>query len=248
MSNLRKCVDYVFEYFNQYLDIEKIDEQTELNNERLTKYKKTIAQYDPDIQEWLVNIYDEHNKQLNRSIVHYLKKDELFYLYYSDSEFRSLSYECYAHLIQKNPFLRDQTEMLYLFIKDYHQIQSQQDNDKYNILISDEVNQWVEKTWHKYKVNIFAFCSDWVHRFYDNEDLWPASHKKKSDSKWIKFDYDYKQKSNLFNLNSLYRRISGKPFLKGKRQYLEMIMLYCWLDDIESDDDYWQEYLSEIIN
>lgn len=89
MENMKTCVNYVFEYFNQYLDVTKMEEQTVLNDERLEKYKKTIAQYDIEIQEWLINIYDEHNKQLNRSIISFLKKDELFYLYSSDSEFRS---------------------------------------------------------------------------------------------------------------------------------------------------------------
>lgn len=244
MENMKTCVNYVFEYFNQYLDISKLDEQTVLNNERLEKYKNSISDFEEEIQEWLVHIYDEYNKKLDRTIVNFLKKDELFYLYSSDSEFRSLSYECYAQLVKKNPFLKDQTEMLFIFIKDYKRIQSQPNDIK--ILISDEVDQWVEKTWQKYKVDILAFCSDWVHRFFDNTDTWPVSHRKKSDSPYWKYDYDYKQKSNLFNLNSLYRRISDKPFIKGKKQYLEIIMMYFWLHHIEGDEDnYWQEYMSK---
>lgn len=146
MENIKICVNYVFEYFNQYLDISQMEEQTVLNDERLDKYKKTITQYDMEIQEWLISIYDEHNKQLNRSIISFLKKDELFYLYTSDSEFRSSSYECYAQLVKKNPFLKDQTEMLFLFIKDYHEIQSQPSGYSNRVLISDEVDQWIGKT------------------------------------------------------------------------------------------------------
>jgi len=101
MENVKVCVNYVFEYFNQYLDISKLDEQTILNDERLKKYKKSISQYDSDIQEWLIGIYDEYDKQLNR--ISFLKKDDLYYLYHSDSEFRSLSYSCYAQIIKKNP-------------------------------------------------------------------------------------------------------------------------------------------------
>lgn len=243
MENMKTCVNYVFEYFNQYLDTTKLDEQTVLNNERLEKYRNSISHYDEEIQDWLVHIYNEYNKKLDRAIINFLKKDELFYLYCSESEFRSSSYECYAQLVKKNPILKDQTEMLFSFIKDYHQIQSQP-NYSNKSLISDEVDQWVEKTWQKYKVDILACCSDWVHRFYDDKDSWPVSHRKKSDVPYWKYDYDYKQKSNLFNLNSLYRRISDKPFIKGKKQYLEVIMMYFWLHEIVSDDEnYWQEYL-----
>jgi len=60
---------------------------------------------------------------------------------------------------------------------------------------------------------------------------------------------DYKQKNNLFNLNSLYKRISNRPFIKGSKQYLELIMMYFWLHEIVGDeDDYWQEYLEKYIS
>lgn len=57
MENMKTCVNYVFEYFNQYLDTTKIDEKTILNDERLEKYKNSISHYDTDLQEWLVGIY-----------------------------------------------------------------------------------------------------------------------------------------------------------------------------------------------
>jgi hypothetical protein len=65
MENMKTCVDYVFEYFNQYLDISKMDEKTALNNERLEKYKNQLQKYEQDIQDWLVNIYDDYDKQIN---------------------------------------------------------------------------------------------------------------------------------------------------------------------------------------
>lgn len=249
MENMKTCVNYVFEYFNQYLDITKVDEQTVLNDERLGKYRSAVSQYDLEIQEWLIDIYDVHNKKMDRSIVNVIKRDELFYLYSSDNEFRSLSYECYAQLIKKNPFLKDQTEMLFLFIKDYHQMQSQPNDHVNTLLIAEEIDEWIDKTWKKYRVDILGFCNDWVNRFFENEDSWPASHRKKSNSQWRKYEYDYKQKSNLFNLNSLYTRISGKAFIKGKKQYLELIMMYFWLHQMVGDEEnYWQDYLTKFTN
>ncbi|RXT05306.1 hypothetical protein [Ammoniphilus sp. CFH 90114] len=246
MENMKTCVNYVFEYFNQYLDMAKMNEQTFLNNERLEKYRKTLSQYEAEIQEWVIGIYDQYEKQLNRSIINILKKEELFFLYHSDSEFRSLSYDCYAQLIKNNPFLKDQTELLFLFIKDHHHIQSQPKGHINSIFISEEINQWAEETWKKYMVNLFVFASDWVSQFFNNEEQWPVKHRIKSNESWRKYEYDFKQKSNLFNLNSLYTRISGKPFVKGKKQLLEVIMMYFWLHEIVGDEEnYWQDYLSK---
>ncbi|GAA0815710.1 MULTISPECIES: hypothetical protein [Clostridium] len=51
--------------------------------------------------------------------------------------------------------------------------------------------------------------------FYENEDIWLSTHRKKNQYTWRK--YDYKQKSNLFNLDSLYRKMPKKAFVKGSK-------------------------------
>ncbi|SCY24593.1 hypothetical protein [Alkaliphilus peptidifermentans] len=83
--------------------------------------------------------------------------------------------------------------------------------------------------------------------FYDHEELWPATHRKKSSYNFRKYDYDIKQKSNLFNLDSLYRRMPKKPYTKGKKQGFEILMMYHWIHRLEGDDDYWQEYLQKTL-
>ncbi|WP_339060038.1 hypothetical protein [Tepidibacillus marianensis] len=109
MENMRVCVNYVFEYFNQYLDLSKMDEKTALNNERIEKYRKQLHQYDPEIQNWLVGIYDDYNVQINRSIISILKKLSYFYciILIANSEVFRMTV-CYAKLIKKNTFLKDQ--------------------------------------------------------------------------------------------------------------------------------------------
>jgi len=247
-QNMKTCVDYVFEYFNNYLDITEAEEKTVLHNEKLEKYRKQLRDYDPEVREWAVSIYNEYGKQIHRYIGNILKEAEFFFLYNTEIEFRNASYDCYSKLIKRLPFLKDQTEMLFLFIKDYHRVESQQ---RFNFglpTISDEINDWIDKTWAKHQVNLLAFAYDWINRFYDNEDLWPSTHRKKSQYSWRKYDYDYKQKSNLFNIDSLYRKIPKKSFIKGKKQEFEILFMYYWLHDMEGDDEgYWQQYLEMIL-
>lgn len=178
-QNMKTCADYVFEYFNNYLDITEAEEKTVLHNEKLEKYRKQLRDYEPEVREWVVRIYNEYGKQIHRYIANILKENEFFFLYDTDSEFRNISYDCYSKLIKRLPFLKDQTEMPFLFIKDYHRVESQQ---RFNFgipTISDEINDWIDKTWAKHQVNLFAFAYDWINRFYDHEELWPSSHKRK---------------------------------------------------------------------
>ncbi|WP_312522433.1 hypothetical protein [Anaerospora sp.] len=249
MENMRICVNYVFEYFNNYLNITEAEEKTVLKDEKLDKYRKQLHDYEPEVREWLVSIYSEHGKHMNRNIGSILKQEEFFLLYSSDSEFRSTSYECYSGLIKKFPFLKDQTEMLFLFIKDYHRVQSKRVFGLESLFITDEIDNWIKDTWAKYQVNVFAFACDWADYFYNNENLWPSTHRKKSQYSWRKYDYDIRQKSNLFNLDSLYRKMPKKPFTKGRKQEFEMLMMYFWLHSLEGDEgNYWDEYLNSILS
>ncbi|CAK7038053.1 hypothetical protein [Tissierella sp.] len=248
IDNIRICTNYIFEYFDKYLDVTKIDQKTILNSERLNKYRKQLKEYEEDVQEWLVAFYDEHGKYMHKIIGNILEEEEIFLLYSEDSEFRSISYECYSKLIKKHPFLREQTEMMFLFIKDYHRVKSSQ-CVQYNSLpfFTEKISKWIEKTESKYNVSIPAFAVTYINKFYHSIDRWPATHKKKSDNQYILYDYDYKQKKNLFNIDSLYTKISKKSFIKGHKQDLELIMMYYWLHDIETDDNYWDEYISKVI-
>lgn len=248
MENMRVCVNYIFEYFNNYLNITEAEEKTVLKDEKLDKYRKQLHDYEPEVREWLVSIYSEHGKHMNRNIGNILKQEEFFLLYSSDREFRSASYECYSVLIKKFPFLKDQTEMLFLFIKDYHRVQSKLIYGLESFFVTDEIDNWIKDTWAKHQVNVFAFACSWVDQFGNNENLWPSTHRKKSQYSWRKYDYDIKQKSNLFNLDALYRRMPKKPFTKGRKQEFEILMMHCWLHSLEGDEEnYWDEYLNRVL-
>ena len=246
-QNMKICVDYIFEYFNNYLIMSEAEDKTLLQNEKLEKYRKQLGEYEPEVREWAVGLYNEYGKHIHRYIGKIMKENEFFFLYDTDSEFRNASYDCYLWLVKKLPFLKDQTEMLFLLIKDYHRVESEQRFNFGTPFISDDINEWMDKTWTKHQVNLLAFAFDWINYFFNNEDIWPSTHRKKSQYTWRKYDYDYKQKSNLFNLDSLYRKMPKKSFIKGRKQELEILCMYYWLHEMEGYDDYWQEYLKKVL-
>lgn len=135
--------------------------------------------------------------------------------------------------------------MLFLFIKEYHRVMSRINFENKSIFISEEINEWVQGTWAKYQVNLLEFTYQWADYFWNN-DMWPTAHRRKSQTNFRKYDYDYRQKSNLFNIDSLYRKMPKKPYMKGRKQELEILIMYHWLHSIEGDDSgYWQEYLEK---
>lgn len=246
-ENMKFCVDYVFEYFNNYLNITKAEERTVLHTERLEKFRQQFHAYDDEIQDWIVNVFDEHGKYIHRQVGNILRQDPFFFLYNKESEFRSLSYKCYSMLIKKMSFLEDATEMLYLFIKEYHRVESTKLSIDTALEIDDNLREWIEETYKKYNVNLLMFADEWIDYFSEHEEIWPSSHKKKSGREYIQYEYDYKRSSNLFNLDSLYRKMPKKSFVKGRKQELELLMMYYWLHSIVGDDEgYWDEYIEKV--
>ena len=248
IENIKICIDYIFEYYNGYLDILEIDNRNILDNEELVKYRKRVRDFNTEVQDWLVELYDKYDIRMNKRISNILDKSEFFLLHSSESEFRSESYECYSKLIKKYPFLKEQTENLYEFIKDYHRLKSEMYLDENLPFLTLGIQEWLEKTQEKYGVNIKGFVYQYIMDFYDNTDRWPVKHKKKSNSKYEEYEYDYNQKKNLFNIDYIYPKISKKPFIRGHKQDIEIIMMYYWLEDIEGDNEYFKQYLEKVLN
>ena len=83
-------------------------------------------------------------------------------------------------------------------------------------------------------------------RTEDNQDAWPARSRIKLKHPYPdrKCEYDDKRKTNVFNIDGFYNRHVNKPFIKGKKKQLEILVMYYWLHSIVGDDDnYWNEYL-----
>src|SRR4030042_465081 len=79
-ENLRICVNYAFEYFNNYLDITTAENRTVSQNEKVEKYRKQLQEYDPEVRDWLVGINSEHGTYLNRTVGNILDQNEFFFL------------------------------------------------------------------------------------------------------------------------------------------------------------------------
>ena len=258
-ANTRICVNYVFEYFDNYLDTRSVDKLTVLHEQKVEKYRHMIREYNEDVQEWLTSFYISHGKHIHKHLRD-LVVGNYFLLYNSEAEFRALSYEVYPIAVKKLPFLEGQSEAIFAFIKDTHRIRSNPASYRQDVFISEEIDEWIDTTYRKFGVNIYNFCREWVDYFMDHPDIWPKGHKSKSkyydeDSGTKNFNahnslywnYDYKQKSNLFGLDALYRNMPKKSFTKGRKQEFEAVLLYYWLHGPTSDSAYWNTYVETVL-
>jgi len=219
-----------------------------------------VERYSDDIQEWLVEMYSSYGKYLHRTLPTFIQ-DPFFLLYDTEAEFRALSYDVYPKIIKRYKFLNGQAEMIYRFLKDEHHSRSLVSEEYGLPFITEGINDWMEKTYHKHGVNMYSFCSEYMVDFLDNPDKWPKGHRKRSqyynefnkpDSsikvpQTLLYEYDFMQKNNLFGLDMLYRKMPKKSFVKGKKQEIEGILMYCYCCEYCSEDQYWREYSEKLL-
>ena len=179
---------------------------------------------------------------MNRQIKGPLFSDPYFYLRHTHEEFSALSYDVYAALIKKLPFLQGQTPMLLRCIQECHRINSIPYSWEFPPQVHELVDDWIMQTYNKYGVNLFRFADDWCNYFWDNVNLWPTSYRIKNSNMSRKYSYNYKKTTNLFNLDKLYRDMPKNAFTRGKKQHFEVLLMYSWLHSIESDEEYWSKY------
>jgi len=252
IENIRICVNYIFEYFNNYIDTRPLEEKTILHDRKIDYYRKSISYYDTEVKEWLVSMYSSYGKHMHKQLMN-LITDIYFLLYDTEADFRALSYDIYPKAVKKFKFLDGQSEMIYNFIKEAHKIRNCISNFS-DVYISENINEWIEETYKKHEVNIYNFCYEYTESYFETPEKWPIGHKKKGKdydkrndylykSSCLIWEYDVRQKSNLFGLDTLYRNMPKKDFIKGKKQEFESVLMYCWLNWFAGDEDnYWDEY------
>ncbi len=254
-ENTRICVNYIFEYYNDYVDTVEAIEKPLDPNDKIEKYRRSIRRYSPEIQDWLVSLYSEYGKYTQRALENTIDEDVYFLLYDSTAEFRALSYSIYAKVIKRYPYLKNQTEMVYQFILDYHRIRNHMD-DSDEIIFGDDIEEWIAKTYEKHGVNICEFCSTYINRFFDDPSLWPLKTRVKSKyydeyneyrkkgkkvEDYMLWEYDYKKAIDPFNINQLYRNMPKKSFTRGKKEEFSIVMMY-YACEYNADMSFWDEY------
>lgn len=61
-KNIRICVNYIFEYFDNYSENSPDAEKTFIEERKQEKYRKIVSRYSPDVQDWLVNLNSRSRK------------------------------------------------------------------------------------------------------------------------------------------------------------------------------------------
>lgn len=245
-GNLQDCVNYIFEYFNTYINIDETQAIQIETDEKIEKYYRQIEKYSTNVQNWLIEVYSQHNKKMNQQIPKLLNKIDTFLLTNSPESFRKHSYKCYSQLIKKYPFMENCIDQLYEFIIDQHRVL----NNNYQFELEDgssfneKIDHYILKTSNKYNVNLLIWAETYASNFFDYSHLWPVG-----TYDILEFGKCYnpmKAKKNKFNIDNIYSQLSTLPYIRGKKKILELLVMYYWQKEIAPiDEKQYQEYMKQ---
>lgn len=243
LDNIQICVNYIFDYFNHYLPIQGAEERTSSENKLLLKYENEIRLYSKETREWLCKIYCETGHKLTLTLMKYLKKHPEFFLFYQEYELRNISYNCYAEVVEKRPCVKNKAEELYRTIKEYHNVMCRYDEKKDDPQISSDFSEWLSDTWNKYNVNIIMAVNAYIDEFMDNQAWWPPGTRKKTGYTVPGYEYEYDDTkcNNRFNINRYFSLYGDRPFLKGRKKHLELLMICNW----SGKNEIYQQFLKD---
>lgn len=245
VKNMGMFINYVVEYFDKYINPEKVDINRVQKERKIEKLKKQLRIYDEDIKEWMISIFEKYEKRIDISLNSFIKKDNMNYISYREEDFIKCAEDFYSKNINKMPFLKDNKEKLSSIIKSIirkDKLTSKELQDYFRL--GTGVIHWIKDTYENYSVNILDFAYRYVDDFYEHHVQFEFD--REYNKSILKAEYNIKTNNNLFGIDELYEEIKDRPFIRNHKDDLEMIFMHIWLFNLNGDEVYWNTYINKI--
>lgn len=244
IKNIQVCISYIFEYFDVYIGEGRFLESSRAEDKKTQYYRKQLGNFEPEMQEWLIDFYLKSGKYLDRSVMSIIKEDCCVLLYTDQAEFRSLSYDCYARIIKTAPQIKGLTDQLHALVVEVLRHMNLPTNQNTPTSthpdISTRTDNWVKETWMQYNVNLLLFAHTWLMCWFRDSSQWSPSSRRRTGDRGSKFEYEYdfRHDRNPFGINQLYSAMPKKPFLVGRKKAIEEVLQYIWTSQFCPSDEF----------
>ncbi|MCH4183414.1 MAG: hypothetical protein LKF48_09700 [Prevotella sp.] len=239
-SNNARIVEYCNDYFSNYLAQDDIQQKQKENEYKAEKYRVQLAEYSIDVQDWIVNIFRDHNIRMTTLAAQNLK-DPLYLLFSSDNDYAKLNRKLFPILHKKYPWLHGSSQMLEKFTREYiHYLNTtdwrSSDCDRfqhYKDANSDKLTKWVEDTRVNYGIDLQAFATAYIDWYLETPSLWDR--RIPWEGYADRYDYDIENSKDLLSISKLYVKINDKPYMQDRYNELLALLLVtynktaCWL-------------------
>lgn len=239
-ENMAKVIQYVTDYFNQYLNLEDYSYEQVKTQQAIDKFKDELKNKFPTTYEFIITYFWENKKRIDKLLIKAygeIQDSELFYL--PEDDIKVAKYVCEKKLgVTATKELLDNIVTMSMEYRQWHMEEPRMSSMKE---IDNAISDWVLKTFRTYNIDLLDYASnksyEYFERYVDHEYDYSTK-----TSYYIN-RYDYRYQDNPFNINDIYERNKHREFINGYKGELEMLIMYCWLFEDIHDEDYWPEYV-----
>jgi hypothetical protein len=239
-ENMAKVIQYVTDYFNQYLNLEDYSYEQVKTQQSVDKFKTEIKDKFPTTYEFIITYFWENKKRIDKLLIkayEELEDSELFYL--TEDDRKVAEYVCKKKLdvTATEELLSNISAMS----KEYREIQTHGPDMSSMKEIDNAISDWVLKIFRTYNIDLLDYASNKSYEFY--ERYVDCEYDRSTETFYHINKYDYRYQDNPFNIENIYERNKHREFINGHKGELEMLIMYCWLFEDIHDEDYWPEYV-----
>lgn len=232
-ENIRKIIDYVFDYYKLFESDISVRKKEEKVNYRLSRYLNEIDSFSEETQQWLLQIYSCFDVKIYKYLKLLLDNDYTFLLMQKGAQMQKLSYIIFSKASNKYSFLNEYPSEILCFMLEYRKICYDDNGFKLSSLkISPKTKNFIKKYYEQNGVNLFAWGNNYLDNFLDDRYAWPLSHviieHDEKNNELVK--YDINTKRDVFCLNAVFNSLDIETMgsLKAhKKEIVDLLHSIC---------------------
>lgn len=240
-ENMGKVIQYVSDYFNNYLSPEDYSYEQIKLQQNIEKSRKTLENRYPQTHDFIEKYYLEHQKRIDTFIGKACENFKDIDIFYRKEDFRKIAEEVVFKRLCIEDMNEDDFAKVVVAVEEH--LKSKIDKPHHSEMkgLDNKIVKWVFDSYREYGVNIFGYAFNiawkWEDRYVEYKYI-----REYEESCRIN-NYDYRYQENPFEVDQEFEKHKDLPFFKNKRDYFEMLVMYCWLFHMLDDTSYWAEYV-----
>ena len=250
VKNMGLCINYVVEYYEKYLDPEKLNSERATQKRRADKCKKQLESwgYESEVVSWVVSIMMQYGKRVDLALKNDAKLDLTFFLKYTDEDFTEFAKDFIEENKRKLPFLEGETKNVANLAKNFMLyrgslfINFERNFERYN-RFGERITDWLKDTYSTYSVNLVRFATEYTSDYFSRH--FETEYNRDFGTIEVVREYEINaDTTNVFNLDELFEEIKHKPFMQDRKTELELLLLTVWAEDISGNAEL-REYVNK---
>lgn len=239
-ENMSKVIQYVMDYFNEYLNLEEYSYEKVRTQQIIERFKAGIAKRYPESIDFIIDYYWKHKKRIDTLVEKAYEEIQDSELFYTQEDFRFVAeYICKKKL--HNEADKEIVNYLMQMAKE-HQKNVNEPPDLGDMKeLDNALIDWVMEVYRTYHVDLLGYATSVAYKY---EEIYGETFFSSTMEYYQINRYEYRYQENPFDINAIYERNKGRAFLGGMKGELEMLIMYSWLFFAINDQDSWPEYVN----